>query len=268
MKPIVDYHLHTVLCGHATGSPEEYVRQAIKVGLREIGFADHAPLVSHRDPSITMDFDQLPEYHRLIEDVQRDFRDRITIRLGLEADFIPGFENQTQEIINGYHYDYIIGSVHFIKEWAFDNPQEINGWKNKDTDRIYVQYYEYLRCCAETRMFNIMAHVDLVKKFGHRPTKDMASEITKTAEVFKACGVAIEINTSGLRKPVKEIYPSLAALKIYCKAGVPITFGSDSHGPQEVGKDFDQAWELAKSAGYKTYVLFRGRRIDSEKKIG
>jgi len=110
-------------------------------------------------------------------------------------------------------------------------------------------------------MFNIIAHADLVKKFGHRPTQDLTKEVQKTAEAFKKAGVAIEINTSGLRKPVKEIYPTLEDLKVYCAAGVPITFGSDSHAPSEVAMDFDKAVDLAKAAGYKEYLLFAGRKI-------
>lgn len=116
-------------------------------------------------------------------------------------------------------------------------------------------------------MFDIMGHVDLVKKFGHRPSQDMTNEIEKTAKVFKETGVAVEINTAGLRKPVKEIYPSLAALKIYCKAGVPLTFGSDAHDPQDVGRDYDKAMDLAKSAGYKEYILFKQRKIERTLKI-
>ena len=111
-----------------------------------------------------------------------------------------------------------------------------------------------------------MAHVDLVKKFGHRPSSDMQAEVQATAEAFKADEVAIEINSSGLRKPVKEIYPDLASLKIYCAAGVPITFGSDAHAPDEVGMDFEKSAELARQAGYKEYVLFKNRRI--EKTVG
>ncbi|MFA5087780.1 MAG: histidinol-phosphatase HisJ [Candidatus Omnitrophota bacterium] len=262
MTPICDYHMHTFLCGHADGQPHEYAEQAIKVGLKEIGFSDHAPLLSHRDPSITMDIGQLPEYQRLIEHVRQDYRKKIKIKVGIEADFLPGYENQTKELLAGYPYDYVIGSVHFIKGWAFDNPDEKVGWKQKDTNAVYSEYYDCLRRCAQTGLFDIMAHVDLVKKFGHRPTEDFTGEIEKTAQVFKKCGVVIEINTSGLRKPAKEIYPEPKILKIYREAGVPLTFGSDAHEPADVARDFDKAVQLAKRAGYQKYVLFRRRKIE------
>ena len=122
MKPIFDHHMHTPLCGHAIGEPEEYVKHAIKIGLKEIGFSDHAPFVHMRDPGVTMGIEQLPDYHRMIEEVQEKYKDQIIIKIALEADFIPGYEDKTLEIIQGYDYDYIIGSVHFINDWAFDDP--------------------------------------------------------------------------------------------------------------------------------------------------
>lgn len=261
MTPSIDYHMHTPLCGHAKGEPKEYVEHAIKIGLKEIGFSDHAPLVSHRDPTITMDFNEMPTYYAMIEDVQKKYP-QITIKLGLEADFIPGYEHKTKEILAAYPYDYVIGSVHFIGQWGFDDPGQRDGWKSQDINQVYRDYYALLRQSAQTRIFDIMGHVDLVKKFGHRPTEDMSQEIQKTAKVFKECGVAVEINSSGLRKPVAEMYPAQSALQIYCDAGVPLTFGSDAHVPTDVGRDFDKAIALAKAVGYKEHLVFRKRKIE------
>ncbi|HOW36203.1 MAG TPA: histidinol-phosphatase HisJ [Candidatus Omnitrophota bacterium] len=266
MRPFSDYHMHTPLCGHAVGEPEEYVRQAIKVGLKEIGFSDHAPLLSYDDPSITMSRTQLPQYHKMIEDVRKKYP-QIRILTGIEADFLPGYEKETKELLAGYPYDYVIGSVHFIKSWAFDNPDHREEWMKKDVNRVYRDYYEVLRQSAASGLFTVLAHVDLVKKFGNMPTEDFSAEVAKTAKVFKSAGVLIEINTSGLRKPVKEIFPSLANLKVYQKAGVPITFGSDAHDPQDVGRDFDKGAAWAKEAGYKEYVLLRNRKIDRSVKL-
>ena len=112
-----------------------------------------------------------------------------------------------------------------------------------------------------------MGHVDLVKKFGHRATEDMTDEIQKTSQVFKECNVAIEINTAGLRKTVNEMYPALSDLKIYCKDEIPLTFGSDSHDPNDVGRDFENAAALAQEAGYSEYVLFKDRIIERRIKL-
>ena len=261
MIPICDYHMHTPLSGHAVGQPEEYVKQAIKVGLKEMGFSDHAPLVSGEDPSIAMSFEQLPEYHKMIEKARESFSD-ITIKIGIEAEFTPGLEEKTKAILSGYPYDYVIGSVHFIKDWGFDNPDQREQWNEQDVNAVYKDYFALIRASAASGLFDIMGHVDLVKKFGHRATEDMTAEVEKTAEAFKKAQVAIEINTSGLRKTVREIYPSLEALKIYCSNGIPITFGSDSHHYNDVGRDFDKAAQLAKEAGYKEYVLFKARKIE------
>lgn len=265
--PLSDYHMHTPLCGHAIGNPEEYAHQAIKVGLKEIGFSDHAPLVSHTDPKITMSFKQLPHYHKMIESVREINKASLRIKIGIEADFIPGFEEKTKMIINGYDYDYVIGSVHFINRWGFDDPAEREHWKEKDINAIYRDYFALLRKSAESKMFDIMGHIDLVKKFGHRPTKDITPDVEETARAFKESEVTVEVNTSGLRKPVKEIYPAAWMLKIYCQAGVPLTFGSDAHDPLDVGKDFDKAFALAKESGYKEYRTFRKRKIDKVFKI-
>lgn len=268
MLPKVDYHMHTPLCGHAVGEPDAYVRQALKVGLVEVGFSDHAPLVSHEDARYTMNRSQLPLYHRMVEDTRKKFPD-FTIKLGLEADYLPGFENQTKQILDGYPYDFVIGSIHFIDRWAFDDPDpaERVKWKDKDIDRVYRDYYELLRKSASSGLFDIMGHVDLVKKFGHRASADMTAEVEATARVFKKTDVTVEVNTSGLRKPVGEIYPSLEVLKVYSKAGVPITFSSDSHDPVDVGRDYDKARELALEAGYTEYRVFKKRKVERTERL-
>lgn len=265
--PIADYHMHTPLCGHAIGQPAEYARQAIKVGLEEIGFSDHAPFVHMVDPRITMNIKQLPVYYQMIEDVRAKYKNELRIKVGLEADFIVGYEKKTKAILDDYPYDYVIGSVHFIGDWAFDDPATRASWNQADVNNVYKQYYGLLRQSAQSGMFNIMGHVDLVKKFGHRATIDLTDEIKKTAAVFKETGVAVEINTSGLRKPVGEMYPAPNCLQIYADFGVPLTFGSDSHDPKDVGKDFDKAIALAKSVGYTEYVLFKERKIERKVRL-
>ena len=262
MSIVSDFHMHTPLCGHASGEPFEYVEHAIKMGLKEIGFSDHAPFVKGPLPGVTMTDDEFPTYLRMIEAVQKKYSQHITVKVSLEADFLPGYEDKTKKLLKEYSFDYIIGSVHFIGEWAFDDPSIRATWDQTDVNRVYREYYKLLRESAKSGMFDIIAHCDLIKKFGHRPTEDLTDEVKKTADVFKKSGVTIEINTSGLRKPVKEMYPSLENLKIYCEAGVPLTFGSDAHLPTDVGKDFDKALILAKQAGYTEYVTFKKRKIE------
>ncbi len=267
MIPYADYHMHTPLCGHAVGEPEEYVKQGIKVGLKEMGFSDHAPMVHEPMPGVTMDFDELPKYQNMIEDVRRRYANQISIKVALEADFIVGYEAKTKAIIEAYPYDYIIGSVHFIDDWAFDDPATREYWKIHDVNEVYRKYYGLLRQSAKTGFFHIIGHADLPKKFGARPTADLTDDIKATAKVFKDTGVAVEINTAGLRKPIKEMYPAPNCLKIYREAGVPLTFGSDAHDPNDVGRDFDKARDLALSVGYTEYLIFKQGKIEKAIKL-
>ncbi|MDP8212154.1 MAG: histidinol-phosphatase HisJ family protein [Candidatus Zapsychrus exili] len=267
MIPIYDYHMHTFLCGHATGEPKDYVERAISLGLKEVGFSDHAPFLSHVDPSVTMGIDKLLDYYKMISDLKEEYKDKISIKIGIEADYMPDYEEKTKELLALYSFDYILGSVHFIESWGFDNPDERPKWDKQDINSIYFAYHKLLRKSAETGMFDIMAHVDLLKKFGDRATKDLSGEVNATARVFKECGVAIEINSSGLRKPIGEIYPSLPELKIYCNEGVPIVFGSDAHTPEQVGMDFDKAVAAAREAGYKEYLVFENRKVARTEKL-
>jgi len=262
MLPYADYHMHTPLCGHAIGTPDEYTKQAIQLGLKEIGFSDHAPMVHKPMPGITMTFDEQPKYNSMIEEVREKYASQISIKIALETDFLPGYEAKTKSIIDSFPYDYIIGSVHFIDGWAFDDPASRDYWNKCDVNDIYRKYYALLRQSAKTGFFQIIGHCDLPKKFGARATVDLTDEIKATAKVFKDTGVAVEINTAGLRKPIGEMYPAPQCLKIYREAGVPLTFGSDAHAPQDVGKDFDKAVDLAKWAGYKDYLIFKNRQIE------
>jgi histidinol-phosphatase (PHP family) len=178
-------------------------------------------------------------------------------------------EAKSREILSAYPYDFVIGSVHMIDNWAFDDPDPPQNlkWKEKDVDTVYRDYYRLLRGSAESGLFDIMGHVDLVKKFGHRPAGNLQTEVEETARIFRKAGVTVEINTSGLRKPVKEIYPSLEVLKVYSSHGVPITFSSDSHDPNDVGRDYDKAADLARAAGYKDYRVFKKRKVERVEKL-
>jgi len=267
MKPICDYHMHTPLCGHAVGFPAEYAKKAIEVGLEEIGFSDHAPFVHMVDPRVTMDISQLHEYYKMIENVREQFKNELRIKVAIEADFIPGYEDKTKAILEDYPYDYVIGSVHFIKDWGFDDPSQRNKWDESDVNQVYRDYFDLLRQAAQSGLYDIMAHVDLVKKFGNYPTENMLDEVKKCAAVFKETGVAVEINTSGWRKPCAEVYPAFEHMKIYASSGIPLTFGSDAHDPQDVGKDFEKASQMAKDAGYLEYVLFKNRAIEQTIKL-
>lgn len=261
---MIDYHIHTNRCGHADGEMVDYVREAIHCGLDEIGFNDHLPLNGDRgkELGLAMALVELPDYVNDVLELRKSFPE-IRIKLGIEADYTPESVSYTRELLTKHNFDYVMGSVHYIGEWAFDHPGERKEWDNKDVDLVYKEYFKLLRKSARTLLFDIIGHSDLVKKFGNRPKHELLEDLEDTAKVFRECGVAVEINTSGLRKPVNEIYPSYEILKVYKKYDVPIVFGSDAHTPGDVGKDFDKAIALAGMAGYKEFVTFENRNMKS-----
>lgn len=263
---MIDYHIHTKRCGHAEGEMAEYVEQAIAAGLAEIGFSDHLPFPHKRDAGYTMAPEELPGYVKEVEALRRRYP-QIRIKLGIEADYFPGGEKETERLVKTYPFDYVLGSIHFIDGWGFDIPEEKDTWKGKDVEAVYRSYFALLRESARLPFFDIIGHSDLVKKFGHRPGSPLKEEIEETARVFKEEGVAVEVNTSGLRKPAKEIYPSRILLEAYRRVAVPIVFGSDAHAPKEVGQDFDHAVALAKSVGYQEALIFEKRRASGRYRL-
>lgn len=255
---MIDYHIHTKRCGHAQGEMAEYVERARTLSLKEIGFADHLPLLLKQDPTLTMSSEELDEYIQSVEQIKKEFPD-ISIKSGIEADYLPGFEEDTARILKSYNFDFVIGSVHFIDGWGFDDSRYIDGYKNWDIFELYARYFDLVAEAAGTGLFDIIGHFDLIKKYNFRPERDIAPLVEKALSAIKEAGVAVEINTAGLRKPVGEIYPSLDILRRCYRADIPITFGSDAHRPEEVGKDFDIALAYAKEVGYGSVVVFNKR---------
>ena len=260
MRLPADYHMHTPLCRHATGEPVEYAKQAVAIGLDEIGFADHSPMRRDDFDNWRMRFDQLDEY---VEKVRRARKDspQLAIRLALEVDYLPGQEDWIRELAARHPWDYFIGSVHYVSDsWAIDDPQKLSEWKHRDAFEVWTVYFERLTQAAASGLFEIIGHADLPKKFGHRPTQDCGPLYEKFLNAARQHGCAVELNTAGLRKDCREIYPSRDLLQVAFQKGVPITFGSDAHAPEEVGKGFREAVELARAVGYREYCQFERRQ--------
>jgi histidinol-phosphatase (PHP family) len=254
-----DYHMHTPLCRHATGEPVDYARRALAVGLTEIGFSDHSPMRRDDFDDWRMRNDQLNEYVEAVRKAQRDFP-KLVIRLGLEVDYLPGHEDWIRGLAARHPWDYFIGSVHYVSDaWAVDSPFQLAEWKHRDPWDVWSAYFERLTQAAETGLFEIIGHADLPKKFGHRPARDCTPLYDRFLNAAKQRGCALELNTAGLRKDCREIYPSLALLKLARERGVPITFGSDAHAPEEVGMGFAAVVQLAREAGYTECCVFSRR---------
>lgn len=258
---LVDYHLHTSLCGHALGEMDEYLTVAVNKGLVEIGFCDHLPLYflppGQSIPGYAMDVEQVPHYVEAVLAVRE--RSPIPVKLGIEADYAPGQNQKLASLLSGYPFDYVTGSIHFIDGWSFDHPREIGEYSRRDLKEVYERYFSLLGEASQSGLFDVMAHPDLIKKFGFVPECDLRPLYEETARAFKRADVCAEINTAGLRYPAKEIYPARPLLEAFYAHGVPVTLGSDAHKPSQVGEAIEKALALAVEVGYKELAVFEGR---------
>ena len=255
-----DYHMHTPLCRHAAGEPVEYARHALSLGLTEIGFSDHSPMPQDDFDSWRMFDRQLDEYVAKVRLAQQTFPE-LTIRLALEVDYLPGHEGWIRQLAARHPWDYFIGSVHYVSEtWDIDNPAKLSEWKKRDPFEVWQVYFDRLTAAAASGLFEIIGHCDLPKKFGIRPVQDCTPLYDRCLTAVAQAGCAIELNTAGLRKDCREIYPARNVLELAFQKNAPITFGSDAHAPDEVGMAFAEAVSLAQGAGYTKALRFEQRR--------
>lgn len=257
---LADCHWHTARCGHATGLMSQYVAQAKSFDLVAFGFSDHLPQyflpAGQRDPGVAMAEEELPRYVAAVRELQKAHPN---LYLGIEADYIPGREKELADILAEYPFDYVIGSVHWIDGWEFDNPDKKGPYATRDLMDCYRSYFDLVARSAECGLFDIIAHPDLIKKFGFRPDGELAPLYRDTARALARGGVSVEVNTAGLAYPAAEIYPAPYFLTLCHDYGVPAALGSDAHAPEQVGRWFDQAEILLRQAGYTSLTIYRQR---------
>jgi histidinol-phosphatase (PHP family) len=259
-----DYHVHTSRCGHAGGRTRDFVERALERGLAEIAFTDHVPLYflpeDRRDPKLAMREDQFEGYVEEVLALRREFAGRIPVRLGLEADYAEGHERALETWLDRAPWDLVLGSVHHVAGGWIDAPGSPRRFSEEGADRLYREYYRLLARAAETGFFDVLAHFDLPKKFGHRPAAPLEDAENGAIRAAARAGCAVEISSAGLRKPVGEPYPEARVLKRIVAAGVPVTFSSDAHAPAEVGWGYDRLVELARASGVTHFVTIESRR--------
>ena len=254
---IIDLHNHTKLCNHAKGDEEEYIQRAIALGSAFFGFSDHAPM--DFDPKYRMQFSQMSLYENKILQLQQKYKDKIEILLGYEVDYL---KNHIDQRVLDAKVDYLIGSVHFLNKWGFDNPEFIKEYELKNIDEIWEQYFATITEMVKSNLFNIVGHLDLIKIFKFMPTKNVVDIAKDTLLAIKNSNMVLEINTAGYRKPIGEPYPSYELIKEAYKLGIPITFGSDAHEPTQVGLFSDEIVKMAKDIGYKECAYFKQKNIN------
>ena len=251
---MIDLHNHTPLCNHATGTPEEFIQKAIEKNIKIYGFADHAPM--EFDYEYRMSFEDMQNYEEEIKNLKEKYKDKIEILLGYEVDFTPFVDKK----VLAREVDYLIGSVHFLDNWGFDNPEFIKEWNRRDVDDVYKEYFSKIEEMANSKLFNIVGHLDLVKVFGFKPKKNIKDLAKNAIKAIKNANMAIEINTSGLRKPVKETYPSDELLEMILNENIDITFSSDAHAPQQVGYKLKETIQQLKNMGLTHAVYFKNKQ--------
>lgn len=253
---VVDYHTHTFLCKHAKGTPEEYLRVAAEKGIKHLGISDHCPVPLGYDIECRMGINQFEEYLRIVEKLKNN-KHGIEILLGLEVDWVAHKVEEIIEFIGKYDFDYILGSIHYVEDFPFDHPDYVTCWKTQEKiNHIWIKYAELLKDLVNNIKIDIIGHLDLPKKFKMFPENkvEFMHKISEVISIAVDKNIAIEINTAGKRKPVKEFYPSFELLQLIKKHNGVITFGSDSHAANEIASGFEEAEQIAQMAGFTNYM--------------
>lgn len=267
---VIDMHVHTWRCRHAEGTTAEYVEAAVRRGIRVLGFAEHLPLppeLLELDPHAAfyaMPAAELPGYlaevRSAAESAESEGGPRVL--LGLEADLHPGNEEHVQRILTGVDVDFVLGSVHYIDGWAFDDPDRQDGYERWSNDTLWERYFTDVVSAVRSGLADVIAHPDLVKKFRRFPKSNPSELYAAFADAAADAGIAVEVSTAGLRKPCAEIYPSETLLRVLHDRGVPVTIGSDAHAPSDVGYAYERAVDILRRAGYRSAVILVGRQME------
>jgi histidinol-phosphatase (PHP family) len=273
---LTDYHVH--LRPDEDGTPaaryftaanaERYREAAAERGIEELGVAEHV----HRF-SAALDVWQHPFWRREARDDLDDYcafvRSDTDLRLGIEADFVPGREDRMANLLESREWDYVVGSVHFLGDFAVDwDDEEIDIWRRESSpERVWKRYFDAVRASALSGLYDIIGHPDLVKIWGSGrplPDTDLRRYYEPAVEAMLDAGVAMEVSTAGLRKPVAEIYPARAMLEMAVDAKLPIALSSDAHLPTQVGSGYEQAVSLLTDCGVREICVFerRVRRLE------
>lgn len=249
-----DYHIHTTF-SDGKNPPEDYLPAAAAAGIREIGFSDHINLY-RENQEWCMDPSRIPEYVSYINNLKVNPW-KIGVRTSLEVDYFPGAAATISEFLKELELDYVIGSVHYLGDTTVDAGPEF--YQGKNINEMYRSFFEIVCQAAESCLFDIIGHADLVRIYNFHPEGDPEPFYNKLASVMSKNDVALEINTNGRNRPLGDFYPDRRFLHTFRKHNVPVCVNSDAHFPSRVGQYFDEAYKLLAEAGYTEMCTFRNR---------
>ena len=271
---LTDLHVHLRPDGEGTpaseyftsANAERYREAATERGIGELGVSEHV----HRFTAALEVWDH-PFWHEQATDDLDAYcafvREETDLRLGIEADFVPGREDRMADLIDARDWDYVIGSVHFLRDRALDMRGDWDVWRSESPEEVWARYFETLGEAARSGIYDVLAHPDLVKVWGAdspRPEGDLRRFYDRAMDGIGESDVAIEVSTAGLRKSVGEIYPAAAFLEMCLEAGRPVTLSSDAHVPEELGHEYERAVEWLEGLGVSELAVFerRERRLE------
>jgi histidinol-phosphatase (PHP family) len=282
-----DYHVHLHPHEPAEGGPppgtyphghiEAFVEHAAARGVTEIGFTEHLYRCREAAPALGrfweyerrldlaehtrffVEADQTLSLDTYVETVLEGKDAGLPVKLGLEIDFFPDTFAAVLELIDPYPWDYLIGSVHWVGGWAIDSRDQIHEFERRGVEQAWRDYFALEAELAATGGIDVLAHVDVCKKYGFRPESEPLDAYAEVVNAAAANGLAVEVSSQGLRNPAAEVYPSPAMLAMFHDAGVPITLASDAHWPHEAGHGTDEVRAAARKAGYGSYLRFEQR---------
>jgi len=271
---LTDYHLHlrsdafeaTAAEHYTRANVERYRAVASERGIAELGVSEHVyrfqqALAVWRHPFwVANAHDDLDSYCAFV-------REQTDLRLGIEADFVPGGEEEMASLLSERDFDYVIGSVHFLRDEAVDM-EDFSVWKTgRSAEEIWRRYFQTIGEAARSGLFDVIGHPDLVKVWGRErpaPEGDLRRYYELAMEGIADGDVAVELSTAGLRKRAREVYPAPAFLEMSLAAGAPVALSSDAHSPEEVGADYEHALGLLAQLGVSELCVFehRERRLE------
>jgi len=261
---LIDYHTHLERGPYTLEYLKTFVDKGRERGVSEICFTEHGHFfheswaLLNNDWPLSIPRRHLADYTNLVE--QAKGMD-LPIKLGLEMDYIPETKVKIGQFLSTQPFDFVLGSVHWIDEFGFDNPDWLAEWDTRSVDELYRRYFTLLREAVQSKMFDAIAHPDVIKIFGYRPSFSLQEEYRQVADTLADNCVCLEVSTAGWRKPVNELYPHLDLLRTCLERGVNITLASDAHEPEHVGFAFDRAASLLRDLGLRQLATFTNRQI-------